>query len=87
MYFQFDGDITDLAAFEHGLLLVGLFPLSVRLSRWIHTDPETLVESDAGPRIDIELFRQARAIMLPKVQALQAYVDASPYVVRLGPQT
>ena len=68
-------------------MLVGLFPLSVRLSRWIRTDPETLVESDAGPRIDIELFRQARAIMLPKVQALQAYVDASPYVVRLGPQS
>jgi hypothetical protein len=85
MFIQFDGDITDLATFEHGLQLVGLFPLSVRLSRWIRTDPETLVESDAGPRIDIELFRQARPFMLPNVQALQAYVDASPYVVRPGP--
>jgi hypothetical protein len=82
MFIQFDGLITDLASFEQALHLAGLFPLSVRLSRWIRTDPLTLLESDAGPRIDIELLPQPWPLAALKVQMLQQCVAASPYVVQ-----
>lgn len=80
MYIQFNGELADEAQLLADLRARGIDALSVRRSRWVRVDPASGEQVDAGGRIDIEIRQRAMPDARPEIEAVAAFMAASPLV-------
>ena len=78
---QFNADVLDIQALVLALKSMSTDVVGVEVSRWVKVDELTGEETDAGPRLDVEIVHRARPQARPTIEAIAVFMAESPLVV------
>jgi hypothetical protein len=77
---QFNASATNLNALILALKALNPNVLDAHPSRWVRVDELTGEETDAGPRLDVEIVYGPRPDVQPVIDLVVSYMTALPHV-------
>jgi hypothetical protein len=78
---QFNAHVPDLEALALALKSMSPDLVGVEVSRWVKVDELTGEETDAGPRLDVEILHRARPQARPTIEVITVFLAESPLVI------